>query len=151
MTPSAGQFYGSQIPTMGMNISHMQKPTVGAVSISLILFILYYFSLSYSYRIIMCYASGSNCTELIYSLCKQSTNSSRTVIARQFDSSTHIHIPKRIYWFILILFCLVFLSEWTRNYCIAFCFIDGCSLCVCVQCARIPSSSINVNQHMYLT
>lgn len=33
MTPSAGQFYGSQIPTMGMNISHMQKPTVGAVSI----------------------------------------------------------------------------------------------------------------------
>lgn len=32
MTPSAGQFYGSQIP-MGMNISHMQKPTVGAVSI----------------------------------------------------------------------------------------------------------------------
>lgn len=64
MTPSAGQFYGSQIPTMGMNISHMQKPTVGAVSISLILFILYYFSLSYSYRIIMCYASGSNCSEL---------------------------------------------------------------------------------------
>lgn len=37
MTPSAGQFYGSQIPAMGMNISHMQKPTVGAVSILMIL------------------------------------------------------------------------------------------------------------------
>lgn len=36
MTPSAGQFYGSQIPAMGMNItnisSHMQKPTGGGVS-----------------------------------------------------------------------------------------------------------------------
>lgn len=32
MTPSAGPFYGSQIPAMGMNIgSHIQKP-VSAVS-----------------------------------------------------------------------------------------------------------------------
>ena len=31
MSPSAGQFYGAQIPTMGMNITnitHMQKPSV---------------------------------------------------------------------------------------------------------------------------
>jgi hypothetical protein len=32
MGPSAGQFYGAQIPTMGMNITniatHMQKPAV---------------------------------------------------------------------------------------------------------------------------
>lgn len=32
MTPTAGQFYGSQIPTMGMNITnitnHIQKPNV---------------------------------------------------------------------------------------------------------------------------
>lgn len=36
MTPSAGQFYGSQIPSMGMNITnitnHMQKPNVNNVS-----------------------------------------------------------------------------------------------------------------------
>lgn len=35
MTPTAGQFYGSQIPSMGMNISninHMQKPNVNNVS-----------------------------------------------------------------------------------------------------------------------
>lgn len=36
MTPTAGQFYGSQIPTMGMNITnianHMQKPTINNVS-----------------------------------------------------------------------------------------------------------------------
>ena len=40
MTPSAGQFYGSQIPTMGMNItnitSHMQKPPGANVSTSFI-------------------------------------------------------------------------------------------------------------------
>ena len=32
VTPTAGQFYGTQIPTMGMNITnittHIQKPTV---------------------------------------------------------------------------------------------------------------------------
>lgn len=38
MTPSAGQFYGSQIPTMGMNIAniathhHIQKPPASTVS-----------------------------------------------------------------------------------------------------------------------
>lgn len=36
MTPTAGQFYGSQIPSMGMNITnianHMQKPTMSNVS-----------------------------------------------------------------------------------------------------------------------
>lgn len=36
MTPTAGQLYGSQIPTMGMNITniatHLQKPTVNPVS-----------------------------------------------------------------------------------------------------------------------
>ena len=36
MTPTAGQLYGSQIPTMGMNISniatHLQKPQVNPVS-----------------------------------------------------------------------------------------------------------------------
>lgn len=36
MTPTAGQFYGSQIPTMGMNITnianHMQKPALNNVS-----------------------------------------------------------------------------------------------------------------------
>lgn len=36
MTPTAGQFYGSQIPSMGMNITnianHMQKPTMNNVS-----------------------------------------------------------------------------------------------------------------------
>lgn len=36
MTPTAGQFYGSQIPSMGMNITnianHMQKPTMTNVS-----------------------------------------------------------------------------------------------------------------------
>lgn len=39
MGPSAGQFYGSQIPSMGMNItnitSHIQKPNVSAVSLEL--------------------------------------------------------------------------------------------------------------------
>lgn len=38
MTPTAGQFYGSQIPSMGMNITnianHMQKP--GGNNVSLI-------------------------------------------------------------------------------------------------------------------
>lgn len=39
MTPSAGQFYGSQIPTMGMNIaSHIQKPTVSVSAVSKIRF-----------------------------------------------------------------------------------------------------------------
>lgn len=33
MTPSAGQFYGSQIPSMGMN-SHIQKPTVSVSAVS---------------------------------------------------------------------------------------------------------------------
>lgn len=37
MTPTAGQFYGSQIPSMGMNITnianHMQKPTMTNVSL----------------------------------------------------------------------------------------------------------------------
>lgn len=36
MTPTASQFYGSQIPAMGMNITnianHMQKPTMNNVS-----------------------------------------------------------------------------------------------------------------------
>lgn len=32
MTPSAGQFYGSQIPSMGM--SHIQKPTVSVSAVS---------------------------------------------------------------------------------------------------------------------
>uniref|UniRef100_A0A1B0FNQ6 Uncharacterized protein n=1 Tax=Glossina morsitans morsitans TaxID=37546 RepID=A0A1B0FNQ6_GLOMM len=36
MTPTAGQLYGSQIPTMGMNITniatHLQKPAVNPVS-----------------------------------------------------------------------------------------------------------------------
>lgn len=35
MTPSAGQFYGGQIPSMGMNIgSHIQKPTVSVSAVS---------------------------------------------------------------------------------------------------------------------
>lgn len=42
MGPSAGQFYGSQIPSMGMNItnisSHIQKPTVNAVSRFILVF-----------------------------------------------------------------------------------------------------------------
>lgn len=37
MGPTAGQFYGSQIPTMGMNITnitnHIQKPNMNSVSI----------------------------------------------------------------------------------------------------------------------
>lgn len=36
MTPTASQFYGSQIPAMGMNITnianHMQKPNMNNVS-----------------------------------------------------------------------------------------------------------------------
>lgn len=36
MGPTAGQFYGSQIPTMGMNITnitnHIQKPNMNSVS-----------------------------------------------------------------------------------------------------------------------
>lgn len=35
MTPTASQFYGSQIPTMGMNITNinqMQKPVMNNVS-----------------------------------------------------------------------------------------------------------------------
>lgn len=38
MTPTASQFYGSQIPAMGMNITnianHMQKPTMNNVSVN---------------------------------------------------------------------------------------------------------------------
>lgn len=42
MGPTAGQFYGSQIPTMGMNITnitnHIQKPNMNSVSKSFIPF-----------------------------------------------------------------------------------------------------------------
>lgn len=35
VSPSAGQFYGAQIPTMGMNITniaqHIQKPSVSII------------------------------------------------------------------------------------------------------------------------
>lgn len=49
MTPSAGQFYGGQIPSMGMNIgSHIQKPTVSVSAVSEIFVYTYIYKLLFN-------------------------------------------------------------------------------------------------------
>lgn len=68
MGPTAGQFYGSQIPTMGMNITnitnHIQKPNMNSVS-KIDCFVYCFFSVSINFALQLMYGFKYHSPEVI--------------------------------------------------------------------------------------